>query len=588
MPVTVEAWSQRRRTPLPSAVLRRVGRFVFAVVQVTLQLRPPSADVAALVAAAADSDTAAAAAPTYVRDLHLSVSCDGAALLDCEAWTLPSFPGPALAGVPVTVDAAAGTVTVPVHVRVAAGAIPASLSVTVSAQYSSATTHADLAAQPGQPAAAVLTWEPRTAVAAATLPLDLFVAAVPPAKDAACHVTVDINRTAPPPLTELFPELLGPALAAQPELARSAAGVMTLAFASAPAAASAGAAAAAAAASCGAVATVIASKKGGRLRVQASRPAALAALTAELVERLQLHARTPAAPAAAAGTGAGAGAGTEGPLVVSCREELPLDMLEAAAAAHWGARARLVSAHSALAVRTAQYRGLQRRLLALMKDKSPAPAAALQQLLRQMFEAVSTAAIEVEALQTELTARAADLRAVLALTVLLARLTFGLDAKNSELLRLYLPTVVDDGPMPSAEFDAAALAAAGVATADDDAGGAVASGGDSGDGTLAIGFEPQGWHEAALASVTFILHASLRKQVSGAAAAAVAAEMDGGAALAAVGESGLSLKPVKDPAAVMKLVRELFDLLAKGARFHVPKPAAASAPSKPTAAGARA
>ena len=538
--LSTEAWAQRRRSPLPPAVMRTVGRFVYGVAEVVIALRP-----------AAHAPSAAAALALGLRDVTVSVSADSSAVLECETWVFPALPGPALGGAHAvaTPDASGNGVTVriPVYYRIAAAVIPATLALTVTVDYAApAPPLADGAAQP-QPQLHSLAddarWEPRCSNANVMLPFDCFALAVAPVKDAVAAVTIDTSASAAAPLTSLFPDLLAPAIALSPEVARTAAGVLTVALPT------------------GAVATVIGSKKGGRYRVQASHPAALAVMTAEVVARLNL-----------------ASAATQGGLAVAHREDLPLDLLETAIRAHWGARESLCAAHSALAARAAQHRALQKRALTGARGGGGGPGAAgagaagggaavdgLALVLRQVFESVSAAAIAVEDAQAAVSARAGELRAVLALTVTLARLNFSLDGKNAELLKMYLPTVVTDSPMPSIEDTAS--------SADADATAVVSHNGETGATVGATaGFEPQGWEETALASVKFILHTSLRRQIPGAAAAAAAATGQGqdDVALAEV-DGGLTLAPVKDVGAVVAAVRELFELMKKGARFVVSK-----------------
>ncbi len=101
---------------------------------------------------------------------------------------------------------------IPLEFRVTKGVIPADLAVEVVASYLS-------------PAG-----EPRAARCAFELPLALVCQADLPLKNQQYMFTLESNRPSTPSLTELFNDLLGPAIAANPEIGRHAENVLTCVF----------------------------------------------------------------------------------------------------------------------------------------------------------------------------------------------------------------------------------------------------------------------------------------------------------------------------------------------------------------------
>jgi Bardet-Biedl syndrome 9 protein len=110
--------------------------------------------------------------------------------------------------------------------------------------------------------------EPRTAVTDFRLPVCLACRVVAPLKNAQFVFTLDTNRD-PPPLTELFEDILTTAINANPDIKRTAVNVMTVLYSN------------------NVDVTVLVSKKAGRYRIQSGCFEALAMLTQELVLRMK-------------------------------------------------------------------------------------------------------------------------------------------------------------------------------------------------------------------------------------------------------------------------------------------------------------
>lgn len=142
---------------------------------------------------------------------------------------------------------------VPVRFRASRSVLPSSLSVSFVASY---VTGAN---------------EPRTAQCTAQLPLSLVARAVLPLKNCQYMFTLDTNRS-PPALTELFQDVLEPAISANPDIGRTAANVLTLVYLGV-----------------GSDVTILVSKKSGRYRLQSGAFEALSLVSQLLVDRLTAY-----------------------------------------------------------------------------------------------------------------------------------------------------------------------------------------------------------------------------------------------------------------------------------------------------------
>jgi Bardet-Biedl syndrome 9 protein len=208
------------------------------------------------------------------------------------------------------------------------------------------------------------------------LPFALGARITPPVKSAAVKLTLDLNRTALPSLADLFGDMEGLERAAP--LASS---VLSFAFPG------------------GGDATVLASKSGARLRLQASSPSTLPPLLAALLERLEEHCSRDG----------------EAQLRVSLIDPLPLAHVNAAIDAHLAARHTLTRAEAGLNDRSHEVRLVIKRLLVRFKDRSPAPLGGMDALLEAAVEMVGEAASEVAQAQEGVAATAGTLSSAVGL-----------------------------------------------------------------------------------------------------------------------------------------------------------------------------
>lgn len=251
-----------------------------------------------------------------------------------------------------------------VRFRVRAGVPPASMLVRAVASYTTDAGH------------------PRTARCEFELPLCLAAEVRPPVKNARFTLTLDTALSPPPPLVDLFPDVLLPAIRRTPDLQRTAAGVLSL-FSRAT----------------GEDATVLVSKKAGRYRVQGGSFDALWTLADALCRRL---------------AAAGGHAAFSGPL--------PLQDYFAAVDAHFEARAAVRRQHARLERESVRFRAVQKRLLARFRDKNPAPLDGLDRLLAECDDRVVSRADALERAQGAEREAAARLSAATRLFLSLVRM----------------------------------------------------------------------------------------------------------------------------------------------------------------------
>ncbi len=295
--------------------------------------------------------------------------------------------------------------------------------------------------------------EPRAVSVTLHIPFETVTSLVAPLRDFNVMVTVDINRP-PPHLSILFPELVAAVAETQPDVARTASNVVTFMFRS------------------GHDATILLSKKGARYRLQSTSVEGLAPALVELHDRLHAYfkrldaaeaaASTAAATAVAAaggvggaasagdGAGAGAGAGTSGEkppkLVIEIKDSAPafgdfFPVLER----HFSARVKAAGLRDTLTKQLRLYRALEKRLIIRMKDKNPTPLNNLDTLLISTHASIIATTNALSTLDASAKALRCSLACATEYLLWTIRLCYGLDSRNFELLRAYLPPFVEEG-----------------------------------------------------------------------------------------------------------------------------------------------
>lgn len=254
--------------------------------------------------------------------------------------------------------------------------------------------------------------EPRTARAAFRLPLALAARVVAPLKNAQFMFTLDTNR-APPPLIELFADILTPAINASPDIKRTALNVMTVLCAS------------------GADVTILVSKKAGRYRMQSGCFEALALLSQELVLRLRAKFENDDSGEA---------------FRLSFKELLPLHDYFLVIDRHHALRLKLSGFQDALEKYATQFRVIQKRLLVRFKDKNPAPLQQLDTLFSDTYEELITIGSGMEKCQAQLREAANQLSCGTELMLMLIKFKHDLDPDNARLLETFLSPRVQDHP----------------------------------------------------------------------------------------------------------------------------------------------
>ncbi|KAJ8607017.1 hypothetical protein CTAYLR_006252 [Chrysophaeum taylorii] len=169
-------------------------------------------------------------------------------------------------------------------------------------------------------------------------------------------------------------------------------------------------------------ATVLASKKKGSYRVQATAVPALWLVADELRRRVENY---------------------WDEVLVSFNDDLPLTDVYAAVDAHHSARARVREAESRLNDATHELRVLEKRILVRFKDSRPAPLHHLDTLLDQSSQRVLQLATKVQKAQADRDRAATILSASLGLFLLLCDLRFSLDPRQSAVLASHFNPDVD-------------------------------------------------------------------------------------------------------------------------------------------------
>lgn len=233
-----------------------------------------------------------------------------------------------------------------------------------------------------------------------TLPLRLIVKPCAPIKEADYKVTVSTNKPAVS-LLDLFPEFVLDSTMA------NAAGFQY--FGS------------------GLYVTVLSSKTSQRYRLQSDNLPCLWMVTQSLEARLaKKFAQDKVA------------------LECSYSSSLPLHEYYTEIEQHFHKRKKLVTLEDQLSQRTAQFRSIQKRLLARFKDKTPTPLTNLDTLLEGTYRHLqqNTEAVEQSVLEVKRSSN--NLACITNLLVFLTRLSTGMDQAEVAKVRAALTPVVHD------------------------------------------------------------------------------------------------------------------------------------------------
>ena len=248
----------------------------------------------------------------------------------------------------------------------------------------------------------------------------------------------------------------------------------------------------------GPVVSILVSKAASRYRIQSDCLPALWLALRELTARLEAHHR-----AADARASAQQPQPQQPAFTLSLQEDLPLPAVLALIERHFAARAAARAAAAALEARARQFRGAQKRLLARLRDKAPAPLGGLDVLLDETHDQLVALADALEAAQRARGRVARALGGALRLLARLAALKFGLAAADEAALL--------DALDPSVGGAAGPVGAA--CGGGDDGGGGEGSGGGGDSGAT----DDVGWEEQAEAALTHLLRSALARSAKEAA-----------------------------------------------------------------------
>lgn len=173
------------------------------------------------------------------------------------------------------------------------------------------------------------------------------------------------------------------------------------------------------------VVSVIASKSGGRYRVQSDSFAAMSLIVRELEVRLQAKL-------------SGGAATNNAPRQVTLAEPLVLEAFFDELRAHYALRTEITERLSRLNDVSHQFRMIEKRLLARFRDRNPAPLGGLDSMLRESYNEIIKLADDVQMSQSHQRRQRETLDASVSLVTALAAMKYSLDADNAALLRYHL------------------------------------------------------------------------------------------------------------------------------------------------------
>mmetsp|Transcript_13770 Transcript_13770/g.26699 ORF Transcript_13770/g.26699 Transcript_13770/m.26699 type:complete len:870 (-) Transcript_13770:352-2961(-) len=315
-----------------------------------------------------------------LEDVHISLQCSEAFHLQSHSIVIPQLRGGGNR-TPWTED---------VRFRVSRSALPGSLDVNVVAAFST---------RKG---------EPRTAETKFRLPAALACRVVTPLKNCQYMFTLDTNRS-PPSLETLFEDILETAAAANADIKRTAANVMTVLFWGKEV-----------------DVTILVSKKSGRYRLQSGCFEALALVSDDLCHRLK------------------AMFGSSGDFAITFKELLPLHDYFTLLDQHHLARTKVRDLKESLENQAHQFRVVQKRLLVRFKDKNPAPLGGLDVLFHDTYNGLIDLGGEMAVAKVDLAAAANLLSCATSLMLLLIRSKYELSDQDADELSCYLSPHIND------------------------------------------------------------------------------------------------------------------------------------------------
>jgi len=238
------------------------------------------------------------------------------------------------------------------------------------------------------------------------LPIELLLHTTAPIKNTKYVYTLDVNGMNPPLPTDLFDDIIEPSF--RNEILRTPQ-ALTLMF------------------YCNNYdVTLLLSRKGGKIRVQAGDLEPLWIVLDELLQRLNAMAIKKEA------------------LLIALRDELPLNEYAQCIQQRYQMLLEVRNKESNLEKLCNQFRVIQKRLLARYKNKNPTPLNEMDQLLTFTFSNIINETNEIEQMKQELSRRSRSLWSLTHLLWILMKLKFKLDERNMSMLQSYLPMGGED------------------------------------------------------------------------------------------------------------------------------------------------
>ncbi|XP_069672728.1 protein PTHB1 isoform X2 [Periplaneta americana] len=176
----------------------------------------------------------------------------------------------------------------------------------------------------------------------------------------------------------------------------------------------------------GSIVTVLAAKSSQRYRLQCDTLPSLCLLMSQLVERLKKH------------------FSKNKDFKCSYSSSLPLHELFSEIGTHFVFREKARKIQEELGQKAAQFRAIQRRLLAKFKDKTPTPLTNLDMLLKETYQQILSSADEMEEIQQALARSRCQLSCVTRLILLMLKLMNSTSEEDYSNIQAALSSAVYD------------------------------------------------------------------------------------------------------------------------------------------------
>eukprot|EP01029_Cantina_marsupialis_P027768 TRINITY_DN7737_c0_g1_i1.p1 TRINITY_DN7737_c0_g1~~TRINITY_DN7737_c0_g1_i1.p1 ORF type:complete len:875 (+),score=267.96 TRINITY_DN7737_c0_g1_i1:112-2736(+) len=264
--------------------------------------------------------------------------------------------------------------------------------------------------------------EPRTSCSELHLPIFLFGTLVPPRKNNMFKFTLDTNKN-PPLMNRLFEDVFQQAAIVHPSaFSPNTGNVMTFVYHN------------------GDDVTILASKTGGRYRIQSANLETLWLISKELVQRLKDYFKKGSGKARLESKSDD----PKEPLKINYEETLPLADFFGCIDRHFECRVKMNAISKDMEESARQLRVIEKCLLARFKEKNPQQLGEFETVLNESLDRMMDLANEMEKWQKDLKISAEKLSCATRLILMLMKFLFKLDDRAYKVLEAHLTPVIND------------------------------------------------------------------------------------------------------------------------------------------------